>query len=68
MIIKKTLSEIVFLKNINFLLIPNLIKLLLNLIILIPVITFYLTVEELGIIVLLLLVAFLFSIFNFRTD
>lgn len=69
MIIKKTLSKIFFLKNINFLLIPNLIKLLSNIIILIPVITFYLTVEELGIIALITTsVAFLFSIFNFRTD
>jgi len=69
MIIKKALGETVFLKNINFLLIPNLIKLLSNIIILIPVITFYLTVEELGVIALITTsVAFLFSIFNFRTD
>lgn len=69
MINKKDLGKIFFLKNINFLLIPNLIKLLLNIIILIPVITFYLTVEELGVIALITTsVAFLFSIFNFKTD
>ena len=66
---KKTFKEIIFLKNINFVLLPNFLKLILNIIILTPLITFYLNVEELGIIALITAaIIFLFSVFNFRTD
>ena len=56
-------------KNINYLVIPNILKVFSSIIIIIPIVTYYLSIEDIGIIALITTsVGFFFSIINFKTD
>jgi O-antigen/teichoic acid export membrane protein len=57
------------LKNINYLVMPNIFKVFSSIIIAIPILTYYLSIEDIGIIALLTTsVSFFFSIINSKTD
>jgi O-antigen/teichoic acid export membrane protein len=57
------------LKNINYLVMPNIFKVFSSIIIAIPIVTYYLSIEDIGIIALLMTsVSFFFSIINSKTD